>query len=370
MLDTYKVIVLKQTTECIGVASANINNKSITTQHQLTLIKTIPVTSITVRNQTITDSGTVAYTINPSNATNKTVKFELASTSNATIDSLTGKLTVKSNGSVKVIVKAQDGSGVTGEATITLIKTQRIINPSVYSVIVCNYHYGKDLTINGKQTKTSNSSKLVFDWNTTASGSTFDRYVKQQGYVFFCRRLCIRPNNVTWSSTNYTSLSGKGTIIIPNFYTWGAKLYYDVNGEYGYVGVSGGYERGYGHYGNMQAVWCLDTVGKSTDGKTALAKVDPPYSTVDGYTGTIPIYTYNIVGDDTYRIGDVNKTVKFDFSFNYTGIQQFKQLKFILNYNDKAFVNHFGGGYYLNNFRYTSTSPIEITMENCEYVLY
>lgn len=96
MLDTYKVIVLKQTTECIGVASANINNKSITTQHQLTLIKTIPVTSITVRNQTITDSGTVAYTINPSNATNKTVKFELASTSNATIDSLTGKLDRKS----------------------------------------------------------------------------------------------------------------------------------------------------------------------------------------------------------------------------------------------------------------------------------
>ena len=85
---------------------------------------TIPVTSITIPNQTITDSGNVKYTISPSNATNKNVKFSFkSSTSNATINSSTGKITVTNNGSVVVVVTAQDGSGVKGEGTITLKKT-------------------------------------------------------------------------------------------------------------------------------------------------------------------------------------------------------------------------------------------------------
>lgn len=85
---------------------------------------TIPVTSITVPSQTITDEGVVNYTISPSNATNKNVKFSFkSSTSNATIDPSTGKIIVTNDGSVVVVVTAQDGSGVKGEGTITLKKT-------------------------------------------------------------------------------------------------------------------------------------------------------------------------------------------------------------------------------------------------------
>ena len=89
---------------------------------------TIPVTSITVPSQTITDEGVVNYTISPSNATNKNVKFSFKlSTSNATIDSSTGKITVTNDGSVVVVVTALDGSGVKGEGTITLKKSIQLI---------------------------------------------------------------------------------------------------------------------------------------------------------------------------------------------------------------------------------------------------
>lgn len=94
---------------------------------------TIPVTSITVPNQTITDEGVVNYTISPSNTTNKDVKFSFkSSTSNATIDSSTGKITVTNDGGVVVVVTAQDGSGIKGEGFITLKKTPVIpINPTI-----------------------------------------------------------------------------------------------------------------------------------------------------------------------------------------------------------------------------------------------
>lgn len=99
-------------------------DNTVSNTKEITCESVIPVTSITVPSQTITDSGNVKYTISPSNATNKNVKFSFkSSTSNATINSSTGKITVTNNGSVVVVVTAQDGSGVKGEGTITLKKT-------------------------------------------------------------------------------------------------------------------------------------------------------------------------------------------------------------------------------------------------------
>lgn len=90
----------------------------------------IPVQSITVPSQTITDEGIIDYTIIPSNATNKNVKFNFKSpTSNATIDSSTGKITVVNDDTVVVVVSAQDGSNVSGEGQITLKKT--VVNPTI-----------------------------------------------------------------------------------------------------------------------------------------------------------------------------------------------------------------------------------------------
>lgn len=99
-------------------------DKTVSNTKEITCKSAISVKSITVPSQTITDSGNVKYTISPSNATNKNVKFSFkSSTSNATIDSSTGKITVTNDGSVVVVVTAQDGSGVKGEGTITLKKT-------------------------------------------------------------------------------------------------------------------------------------------------------------------------------------------------------------------------------------------------------
>lgn len=99
-------------------------DNTVSNTKEITCKSAISVKSITVPSQTITDSGNVKYTISPSNATNKNVKFSFkSSTSNATIDSSTGKITVTNNGSVVVVVTAQDGSGVKGEGTITLKKT-------------------------------------------------------------------------------------------------------------------------------------------------------------------------------------------------------------------------------------------------------
>ncbi len=99
-------------------------NNVVSNTKEITCKSAILVTSITVPNQTITNSGNVNYTISPSNATNKNVKFSFkSSTSNATINSSTGKITVTNDGSVVVVVTAQDGSGVKGEGTVTLKKT-------------------------------------------------------------------------------------------------------------------------------------------------------------------------------------------------------------------------------------------------------
>ena len=99
-------------------------DNTVSNTKEITCKSVISVKSITVPSQTITDSGNVKYTISPSNATNKNVKFSFkSSTSNATIDPSTGKITVTNDGSVVVVVTAQDGSGVKGEGTITLKKT-------------------------------------------------------------------------------------------------------------------------------------------------------------------------------------------------------------------------------------------------------
>ena len=70
-------------------------DNTVSNTKEITCKSAISVKSITVPSQTITDSGNVKYTISPSNATNKNVKFSFkSSTSNATINSSTGKITV------------------------------------------------------------------------------------------------------------------------------------------------------------------------------------------------------------------------------------------------------------------------------------
>lgn len=84
------------------------------------------VTKITVKGMgeatTITEPGgklQMIASIEPSDATNKSVTWTTDADTYATISS-TGELTAKADGTVKVTATAKDGSGVTGKASITI----------------------------------------------------------------------------------------------------------------------------------------------------------------------------------------------------------------------------------------------------------
>ncbi len=155
---------------------------------------TIPVTSITVPSQTITDEGVVNYTISPSNATNKNVKFSFkSSTSNATIDPSTGKITVTNDDSVVVVVTAQDGSGVKGEGTITLKKTP--VTPTGDYFIAKTARGNK--TGRGSwdnATDDINTDEFIYDNGTIKLGNT---YIETDKVCDVGRRIIIITNNVS-----------------------------------------------------------------------------------------------------------------------------------------------------------------------------
>lgn len=81
----------------------------------------IKVSNITVEGLNITDGGSTQMTaiVTPNNATNKNVTWSVSNTAIATI-SMAGNLTAISNGSVKVTATAKDGSGVSGDKTISV----------------------------------------------------------------------------------------------------------------------------------------------------------------------------------------------------------------------------------------------------------
>ena len=79
------------------------------------------IKSISIEGNTITDGGTsqLRAVITPSNAANKEVSWSIDKTTIATI-SQTGLLTAVSNGEVKIVVRAKDGSGVKSEKSFVI----------------------------------------------------------------------------------------------------------------------------------------------------------------------------------------------------------------------------------------------------------
>ena len=84
----------------------------------------IPITSITLnKNTSMLHEGqteTLVATVNPSNATNKTLKWTSSNTGVATVDQ-TGKVTAISKGSAVITAAAIDGSEVKSTCTYTVI---------------------------------------------------------------------------------------------------------------------------------------------------------------------------------------------------------------------------------------------------------
>ncbi|GHV88214.1 hypothetical protein AGMMS50267_05740 [Spirochaetia bacterium] len=82
----------------------------------------VPVTSITLTGKTVDEgfTGTVAFSVLPSDATNKGLTWTSADGGVVSVNANTGVITAASAGSATITATAKDGSGVSGTCTITV----------------------------------------------------------------------------------------------------------------------------------------------------------------------------------------------------------------------------------------------------------
>jgi uncharacterized protein YjdB len=154
----------------------------------------IPVSNITVTGEggasTITtENGTIqlSASVLPANASNKTVTWSISSGSNlASINTSTGLVTAKNNGTITVRATANDGSGIYG---IFIITISYIANSP--PVIVVNY-------------KSSSYSGFVSEIN--ASGS-YDVNRDNLTYTW------VVPNNIPVSSLTESTIKYLGPVV-------------------------------------------------------------------------------------------------------------------------------------------------------------
>ena len=85
-------------------------------------VKDVKVTGITLAALAIYvgESKSITATVKPDDATNKELTWKSSDTAVATVDA-TGKVTGKKTGSATITATAQDGSGVSGSCTITVL---------------------------------------------------------------------------------------------------------------------------------------------------------------------------------------------------------------------------------------------------------
>ncbi|MVX64892.1 hypothetical protein GKZ28_14435 [Clostridium chromiireducens] len=118
--------------------SGVIGTKIITVTGQVTASTNVKVTGINITgNDNISSRGgnlTLTCNVSPSTATDKTVTWSSSDTSIATISS-SGVVTAIANGTVTIIVTANDGSGIKGIKTITITITGQTTTTSSDSVL-------------------------------------------------------------------------------------------------------------------------------------------------------------------------------------------------------------------------------------------
>lgn len=88
----------------------------------LTVIKPIPVTSISVADVTLNNGETkkLSVTVSPENATNKIIHWCSSRPSIVKVNKYTGRVTARCAGQAYIYVAAQDGSGVSGCCRVTV----------------------------------------------------------------------------------------------------------------------------------------------------------------------------------------------------------------------------------------------------------
>jgi hypothetical protein len=123
----FSVAIAAQTAGTVLSVNATDAAGNVGAVQTVTVAAPVSVTGITVAGDagatTIATAGGILQmiaTVTPANATNKAVTWSVNDTNIATIDSATGILTAKADGTVTVTATANDGSNFTGQATITI----------------------------------------------------------------------------------------------------------------------------------------------------------------------------------------------------------------------------------------------------------
>ena len=109
--------------------TANLNEEKRTAECTIKILQ--PVTNITIDSSlqiNVDESKTIQATVEPSDAHNKTLKWESSDTSVATVDSATGEVTGKSRGTVTITATANDGQGANATCQVEVKQQVTSIN--------------------------------------------------------------------------------------------------------------------------------------------------------------------------------------------------------------------------------------------------
>jgi uncharacterized protein YjdB len=270
----------------VAAGTANIiataqDGSNITAQAAIT-VSNQPVTGIVVSLPSpflaVGSYTTATAAISPENATSKTIAWSSLQTNIATINSSTGVITGVALGTATIRATAQDGSGVTGETTIT------IANNSLYR----SYNFldgGSSSNSAYAETNVTTNVSYASDNPTGTSGTT--------SWEFDYANLSL---------TNETRIGGKllSTVQTDNSTAWANfKTNFVIGTTIDVVKIYGAYK--FGTAGNTTKVY----LQKSQDGVTwiTVQELNPPSATNSASATTLTFVGFTIESNRYIRVG-------------------------------------------------------------------
>jgi uncharacterized protein YjdB len=270
----------------VAAGTANIiataqDSSGVTGQAEITVTNQ-PVTGIVVSlpspTLAIGSNTTATATISPANATNKTISWSSLSTNIATINSSTGVITGVALGTSVIRATAQDGSGVTGEETIT------VANNSLYRSF--NFLNGGDNN-NGTYSFTNLTTNVSYasDNPTGTSGTT-----------------AWEADYANLNLTTETRLGGQlvSTVQTDDTTAWSnIKSKFTFDASIDVVKIFGAFK--FGTAGNTTKVYLQSSFNGTT--WTTVQELNPPAGTSSGTSSTLVFDGFTIAANSYVRIG-------------------------------------------------------------------
>jgi hypothetical protein len=257
------------------------DGSAVTGQAEITVTNQ-PVTGIVVSlpNPTLAigSNTTATATISPANATNKTISWSSLSTNIATINSSTGVITGVALGTSVIRATAQDGSGITGEETIT------VANNSLYRSF--NFLDGGDNNNNTYvNTNLTTNVSYASDNPTGTSGTTE-----------------WEADYANLSLSTETRLGGRlvSTVQSDDTTAWAnIKTKFTFDTSIDVVKIFGAFK--FGTAGKTTKVYLQSSFNGTT--WTTVQELDPPAGTSSGTSSTLVFDGFTIAANSYIRIG-------------------------------------------------------------------